>query len=353
MLLLIFLDVHNPRTKLKDGIQAIDWYGTLCFLTFSILVLLGLNFGGGAFAWNSATIICLLVIGILMVGTFLYSERRLAQYPLMPMNIFQTLSNNAVIITAVGHSMVQIGSEFYLPLFFQSVRQASPLRSGILLLPLTCTAAFTDITAGILIHRLGRYREFIWIGVTLMTLGTGLYVSFGVDTTLARLIGFELVGGTGIALLFQAPMLAIHSAVPQSDVASAGATLGFLRSLGNSLSVVLGGVVFQNSMKHQHTMLVSSGLGISDLEALSGDKAAANVGIVKNITNVLQQRAVKEAFAWSVRNIFIMYTAIAAVTIVASVFVKQGYMSNGHTETKTGINNLSKGEIEKSRSEAL
>ena len=348
VLLLIFLDVHNPRTKLSDGLGAIDWHGTLCFLAFSILVLLGLNFGGGAFAWNSATVICLLVIGTVMIGTFLYSERRLAKYPLMPMNIFKTLSNNAVIITAVGHSMVQIGSEFYLPLFFQSVRQASPLRSGILLLPLTCTAAFTDITAGIAIHRLGRYREFIWIGVTLMTVGTGLYIDFGVNTTLAKMIGYQIVSGFGIALLFQAPMLAIHNTVAQSDVASAGATLGFLRSLGNSLSVVLGGVVFSNSMNEQHTALASAGLSTPNLEALSGSKAAANVEIVKNITDTLQQLAVKEAFAWSVRNIFIMYTSIAAVTIIASIFVKQGHMSNDHVETKTGINNLSKREVEQS-----
>ncbi|KAI5362398.1 putative major facilitator superfamily, MFS transporter superfamily [Septoria linicola] len=346
ILLLVFLDVHNPRTKLKQGLGVIDWYGTACFLAFSALVLLGLNFGGGAFAWNSATVVCLLVVGSCMVGLTRYSERRLAQYPLMPMHIFKKLSNNAVILTAVGHSMISIGTEFYLPLYFQSVKQASPLRSGILLLPLICTAAITDTAAGILIHRTGRYKEFIICGVLLMTLRTGLCINLGTDTSLPEVIGFHIISGAGIALLFQTPMLAIHNTVAQSDVASAGSTLGFLRALATSVSVVLGGVVFQNSMNTQHSALVGAGLDPSTLDALSGNTAAANVDIVKTVGNALQKRAIKEAFAFSIRNIFIMYTSIAGMTVIASLFVKQRHMSTEHTETKTGIDNMSKRRVE-------
>lgn len=346
-LLLLFLDVHNPRTKLREGLIAVDWFGMVSILAVSLLLLLGLNFGGATFPWNSAQVICLIVFGALMIAFFLFSEKRLAKYPLMPLGVFKTLSNNAVILVALGHSMVNIGVEYYLPLFFQSVRQASPLRSGILLLPITVTAAAADIVAGILIHRTGRYREIIWAGVTLMTLATGLYINFWTDTPLARIIGFELIGGTGTALLFQTPMLAIHNTVRQADVASATASLGFLRSLATSVSIVVGGVVFQNSMSTRHSTLAAAGLGESVLDALSGDHAAANVGIVKNIKDVTQRRLVQDAFAWSVRNIFILYTCVAAVTVVASIFIKQRHMSTEHTETKTGIEHLTKREQER------
>jgi hypothetical protein len=77
---------------------------------------------------------------------------------------------------------------------------------------------------------------------------------------------------------------------------------------------------------------------------LAGDKAAANVNIVQTLVDASQRRAVQNVFAGSVRNIFIMYTGIAAVTVLASLFIKQKKMSTEHTETRTGIENLSKRE---------
>ena len=344
VMLLLLLDVHNPRTGLREGLEAIDWFGTVSMLAVTVLLLLGLNFGGGVFAWNSAQVISLIVVGTAMIAFFIFAEKRLAKYPLMPLDVFQTLSNNATFVVAFGHNMVNIGVEFYLPLFFQAVREASPLYSGLLLLPLVISAAVTDVISGMLISRTGRYRELTWSGAVLMTLGCGLFVLFWTDTPLAEIIGVQLISGIGVALLFQTPMLAIHSTVHQSDVASATASLGFLNSIATALSVVVGGVVFQNSMTARQPTLAATGLGSSILEALAGDKAAANVNIVKTVMDATQHQAVQDAFAWSVRNIFIMYTCIAGVTVVASVFIKQKQMSTEHSETKTGVANLSKRE---------
>jgi MFS family permease len=343
-LLLLLLDVHNPRTGMRDGLQAIDWFGTASMLAVTVLLLLGLNFGGGAFPWNSAQVICLIVLGSFMVAIFVFSEKRLARYPLMPLDVFKTVSNSATFIVAFGHNMVSIGSEFYLPLFFQSVRQASPVRSGLLLLPLTIAAAAVDIIAGIVINRTGRYREIIWTGALVTTLGAGLYVKLWTDTPLAEIIVFEIIGGAGVAISFQAPLIAIHSNVKQADAASATACLGFMNNLATSLSVVLGGVVFQNSMTAQRPALVAAKLDEHVLDALAGDRAAANVNIVQTLVDADQRRAIQNVFAGSVRNIFIMYTGIAAVTVLASIFIKQKKMSIEHTETRTGIANLSKRE---------
>lgn len=340
VLLLLFLDVHNPRTKLVEGVMAVDWFGTLSILAVTLLLLLGLDFGGATFSWNSPKVICLIVFGTLMIGFFLFSEKRLAKYPLMPLSIFKNWSNNAAFLVAFAHSMVSIGAEYYLPLYFQSVKQASPLRSGILILPMTVTEAAVDIMVGVLIHQTGRYREITWAGVTLMTLGTGLYINFRTDTSVARIVGFEIIAGIGTALLFQAPLISIQNTVSQADTATATATLGFIRNLATSLSIVLGGVVFQNSMAARQSSLAAAGLSESVLEALSGDQAAANVEIIQTIQDAAQRQVVQDAFAWSLRNMFIMYTCMAAVAMVASAFIKQRHLSTEHTETKTGIQQL-------------
>lgn len=344
VVLVLFLDVHNPRTKFIDGMLAIDWFGTISILAVTILVLLGLDFGGAIFAWSSPKVICLIVFGVAAVGIFVFSEKRLAKYPMVPMSVFASRSNNAVFVVAVIHSMVSIGAEYYLPLYFQSAKEASPLRSGILILPMMITAATVDVISGVLMHQTGRYRELIWVGVTFMTLGTGLFINQGTMTPLAPIVIYQIVHTVGIALMYQAPMIAIQNTVTQSDTATATATLGLFRNMATALSIVIGGTVFQNSMAAQQQKLAAAGLKPSVLAALSGDMAAANVNVIKTISDLTQRRAVQDAFSWSMRNMFIVYTALSAVAMAAAVFVKHQALRTEHTETKTGIQNMTRRE---------
>jgi hypothetical protein len=184
----------------------------------------------------------------------------------------------------------------------------------------------------------------VWVGVTLMTLGTGLYINFGTDTSIAVIVGLEIIGSFGPALLFQAPLVAIQNSVSQEDTAAATASWGLIRSVAMSLSVVVGGVVFQNSMETRQLSLTAAGLSESVLEALSGSQAAANVGITQFIQDASQRQIILEAFAWSLRNMFILYTALAAVAMIVSVFIKHQNLSTEHTETKVGIKKVKKEE---------
>jgi MFS family permease len=108
VLLFFFLDVHNPQTKMMDGVRAIDWFGCLSVLGLTLMLLLGLDFGGETFAWKSPQVICLIVFGSLCSLLFVYSEKKLAKYPLMPMDIFARFSNIATLLVAFAHGFVSI-----------------------------------------------------------------------------------------------------------------------------------------------------------------------------------------------------------------------------------------------------
>ncbi|KAI9040585.1 MFS general substrate transporter [Aspergillus affinis] len=203
-----------------------------------------------------------------------------------------------------------------------------------------CAASLCDVSVEILVHKTGRYREVIWAGTALLTLGTGLFVMLDIDTSLVKIIVFEVIGGLGLSMLLSTPMLALQNNVNQVDVAVATSTLGFIRNISISLSIVLGGVVFQGSMATQKSSLVASGLNQTYLDAFSDYDAAANVEMIPTIDDPVQHHAVQSAFAWSIRNMFIMYTAAAGIGLLASPFVKHRFMSAEHTETKTGIENM-------------
>ena len=234
-------------------------------------------------------------------------------------------------------TQVFIASEYYLPLYFQSVKQASPMRSGVLALPLIIVEALMGFIAGLLIHMKGRYREIIWLGMMVATLGNGLYIMLGAYSSLGEMVGFQIIMGLGSGLIFEPPVIAVQSMTAQEDTAAVTAAQGFIRNLATSASIVIGGVIFQNSMSKQESMLRAAGLPNNLVGELSGDSAAASVMIVGTIKDPIHRSAVKRAYAWSLHNMWIFYTAISACGLIASFFIRQLKLSKKHTETQTGL----------------
>ncbi|KIV88907.1 hypothetical protein PV10_08536 [Exophiala mesophila] len=337
ILLFIFLDVHNPKTELAKGIKAIDWAGSVCMIAIMVMVLLGLNFGGATYPWDSPKVICLVVVGGLMTFAFVFNEGRIATHPILPLKLFRRKSEAACLAIGFLQHFVLNAAEYYLPLYFQAVREASPLGSGVLILPLIITEALTAVATGIIIHQSGRYMELIWGGVVLLTLGNGLYITFGAASPLGSIIAIQIVAGVGVGLLFDPPLIALQALVSQEDTAIATATLSFVRSIGVSLSIVIGGVVFQNGMGLQKSKLQDLGLSVELADVLSGPSAAINIDLIRTISDPLQKLGVKAAYALSLRNLWILCTGIAACSVFAVALIARKDLSRTHTETRTGI----------------
>jgi hypothetical protein len=335
----LFLDIRHEKTSFIDGVKALDWIGMFTFLACTLLILLGLDFGGVLFEWNSAKIIALLVVGGVMIFAFIYSEKRLAKYPLIPMSLFKQRTNVAAFLVAFFHGFVFIAGEYWMPLFLQSVLEASPLRSGLLLLPFIVTGAILGVLCGVYIHRTGRFREIMWVGTFLLTLGFGLFISFDAHTSLAKVVGFLMIAGAGSGILFEAPMIAIQSQVAQQDVASATATISFIRNIGLSISVIIGGTIFANSMDTRGPFLREAGLPNDILRLLDGEHAGANVMLPSTLDNPAWELAAKQAFAYSTRNMWITYTVFSFLGFIASFFIDASHLGTDHVETVTGLRN--------------
>ncbi|KAL8993488.1 MAG: hypothetical protein Q9169_006307 [Polycauliona sp. 2 TL-2023] len=337
LLIVLFLDVHNPKTRLMDGFKAIDWFGSFSIIGLTVMLLLGLNFGGTTFPWDSPKVICLIVFGCSMSVLFVFSEKRLARYPLIPMGLLKDRSCVMSLLVNFVHGFVFIAGEYYLPLYFQAVEEASPIRSGILILPFILSETVMGITVGFLIHRTGRYLELMWIGTLLMTIGFGLFIHLDATSSLVEIVASQIVAGIGSGFLFEPPLIAIQAHVAQDDTATATATFGFTLNMAMSISIVVGGVIFQNSMQDRGSVLSAAGLSTDIVHKFAGDDAAANVMVISTITDAAQKLAIKEAFAWSLRNMWILYTCMSFLGIVASVFLEKRELSKEHVETKTGL----------------
>lgn len=204
-ILFFFLDLKTPRTPIMEGIKAIDWVGSLSVVGATLMLLFGLQYGGVTDPWNSATVICLIVFGIVTFALFAFWETRFAKYPVMPMSLFKTQTNLATLLVVFCHGFVFISGSYYLPLYFQAIRGATPIMSGVYLLPTAISLAFSSIGTGVFVRKVGLFLPPIYFGMFMMVLGYGLFTNFDANSGWAKLIIYQIIAGLGIGPLFQAP----------------------------------------------------------------------------------------------------------------------------------------------------
>lgn len=198
------------------------------------------------------------------------------------------------------------------------------------------SATFGMIT-GFIMHKTGRYLELIWAGAAFLVLGAGLYILLDVNTSTGVIIGIQLIGGTGAGLLFQPPMVALQANTKQDDIATASAAYSFVREIAEACSIVLGGVVFQNGMSKRVINFHAAGASAAVTERFAGAEAAANSLDVKHIADQGVRRVAEASYAYAMRNMWILYTAMAGLGLFAAAIIKRWSLNKDHTETKTGL----------------
>ncbi|KAF6225339.1 hypothetical protein HO173_012824 [Letharia columbiana] len=334
-IIVIFLDIETPKTPILDGLKAIDWLGVILVTGGTVMFLLGLEYGGVSFPWSSATVVCLLVFGVVTIVLFFINEWKVAKYPMMPLHLFSKLSNLAALGVCFVHGMVFISGAYFFPLYFQAVLGANPILSGVYLFPFVISLSFTSAFVGIFIKKTGHYLPPIWLGLFFMTVGFGLYIDLPVGRTWGRIFPFQIIAGIGVGPNFQAPLIALQTLVPPRDIATATATFGFIRNLSTSISVVIGGVIFQNAMKkRESTLIAATNQQIGS--ALGGGGAGAATSVVKSLPEP-GRHTVRATYVASLREMWIFYVCVAVVGLALSLFIKKKTLSRTHEVTKTGL----------------
>ncbi|KAI1323516.1 MFS general substrate transporter [Xylariaceae sp. FL0255] len=337
-ILLFVLKLHNPRTPIREGLAAIDWIGSLLIIGSTLMLLFGLELGGVYYPWKSATIISLIVFSVITFTLAMIYEKWFAKFPVIPLRLFKTRKNVAAFGCCFVHGAVFIAGSYYLPLYFQAVIGVSSLISGAYLLAYALSTSFLSAGVGIWMKKTGQYLPPIIFGMFFLTLGYGLFIDLGVKTNYAKIILFQIVAGIGVGPNFQSPLIALQSGLAPQDIGSATSTFQFIRQLATTISIVIGSVVFQNAMQKQYPQLLAQ-LGQELAQQLSGSNAGASVGLVASLKG--EQGVIARTAYWnSLREMFIVFTAIAGVGLVISPFVGQTKLSKEHTEYKTGIKTL-------------
>jgi hypothetical protein len=322
---MIFLHLDSPKISIKEGMKMIDWIGSFFCVAGTTLFLVSMEFGGIYYSWSSPMVIGCLVGGILCLCIFVWVEIKHAIHPIMPMRLFSTKNNIACYLVDLFHGIVFMGATYFLPLFFQSARAASPLMSGVYIFPYLVTSSVLSTCTGWLTTKTGRVREWIWLGMFFLTLGCGLQIDLKRTSNWTKMILYQAITGAGTAPNFQSPLLAIQSTVPSSDLATATATYMFIRNIASALGVSLGLVVFQNAMAEQHRHLADH-LGTEAAQIISGEYASSSVDYIRDLPPH-QRDIARDAYSVALADMWAFYLGCSVVGLIASAFIAKNVLS--------------------------
>lgn len=230
-------------------LQQFDWAGTLTFVPSILCLLLALQWGGSKFSWSDPRIIVLFILfGLLLVafaGIQVYSAPERATLPA------QVVKSRSIIFGALFAFSLSASlsiMSFYLPLWFQGIKNATALESGIMLLPIILGMAVGSILGAVLVTLIGYYPPMMVISGILTAVASGLFTTFTPDTPQPRWIGYLALAGLGAGLGFQQPLLAAQTVLAKQDVAAGTSLMIFSQSLAGAVFIAVGNSIFLNDL---------------------------------------------------------------------------------------------------------
>ncbi|HEY2595258.1 MAG TPA: MDR family MFS transporter, partial [Chloroflexota bacterium] len=255
LLALVILGCFFPEVGYSGRRLPIDFGGAITSVGGIVLLLLALSLGGRDFAWSSPQVVALLGCGVAVLALFLWLETR-AVDPVLPLRL---LRNNVVAISStnsLAQSMGQISLALFVPLYAQGVMGTSATVSGTIMIPLLIGMVISNISSGLWIAHIGRYKAFAIVGFGLSMVGFGMLAVFGPTTPFVALGGCLAMLGVGIGMIFPTLTLSYQSAVEFSELGVATSLNQFSRSMGSTL----GSAVFGSILVLRFTTGLQSGL---------------------------------------------------------------------------------------------
>jgi hypothetical protein len=154
--LLVWVDVPDASGKtegsagMREFYDHLDLIGFTFFAPAAVMLLLALQYGGNQFAWDSSQVIglfCGSAATFIVFGIWNYRAGEKALIP-VPLLRQQAIWSSCLVVTF--NMAITFLASYYLPIYFQTVKGASALMSGVYLLPSIIAQMIFAVGSGVL-----------------------------------------------------------------------------------------------------------------------------------------------------------------------------------------------------------
>jgi len=327
-LVVMYLLLHLPSrpqkpASLKEKLLRLDPFGSLFLVPAIVSLLLALEWGGSTYAWSDARVVALLVLFVVLIAIFAVVEIKNPERATVPPKIISQRSIFLGALYSFFLSMSMLICVYFLPLWFQSVRRADPVRSGIYTIPLVLSLVVSSIGGGAMTTKIGYYVPSMLIAPSIMSIGEGLMTTFSPNSGQAQWIGFQFLTGFGLGFGMQTANLAAQTVLSKDDVSIGVAIMMFTQMLGGAVGTSIGQVIFSN-------LLISKLQGVSDLDpaTIINSGATELVALVAD-RNPKLLGLVLDAYNFACTRTFFAALGSAFCALVAAVFMEWRTIKKG------------------------
>ena len=252
----VFLRLNYRRTATwAQALKKMDIGGNILFIGSITAILLGLLMGGVTFPWSSANVVVPLVLGVVGWATFHMYESGITE-PTVPRRLFHHRNAAIGFFLTFEMGVFLASPAYFLPLYFQSLKGASPLISGIDTLPLNTLMMPAAVLSGVIMAKTGLCRPIHATAWAFFALGFGLFTTLDTGSSTTEWVFYQIFVAIGLGASFVTILPSIQSTLAESDVAASTGTFSFVRSFGIIWGTTVPSTIF-NSQINAHIHKVS------------------------------------------------------------------------------------------------
>ncbi|TQS44484.1 MFS transporter [Cryptosporangium phraense] len=241
--------------------------------------IVGATIEGPRRGWADPWIVGLIVLAVLALAGLLVVEPRRAE-PMIDLRFFRSPPFSGANTISVVMSACLGGFLFLNTLYLQDIRGSSPLRAGLMIVPLAAGQAVAATLSGRLVASRGA-RLPLTLGGALLAAGAFLLVPLTAHIPSAYLVATYALFGLGVGLISPPVTNTAVSGLPPDQVGVAGALAASARQFGASIGVAVTGSIvagtgngFLESSHAAWAVLGGCGLAVLALGAVSTSRWA-------------------------------------------------------------------------------
>ncbi|KAE8441497.1 hypothetical protein EG329_004885 [Mollisiaceae sp. DMI_Dod_QoI] len=253
LLVITFLFTNPPNENAAsmtstERRRQFDLFGTIFFVPAIFCLLLALQYGGSQYPWSSWRVILLLVMFVILSTIWGIIQWKKGTLATLPPHIISQRSVAFGVWSTFCLGAASLLVTYFLPLWFQAIKDTSALVSGVDYLPTAASITFTSIGAGFVTTAIGYYVPLMFFSSTLMSIGAGLLCTFTPTSSTALWVCTQILFGAGVGSGIQQPMMAVQAVLSPIDIPIGITAIIFAQALGGAVFLSIGQSVFQNKL---------------------------------------------------------------------------------------------------------
>jgi uncharacterized membrane protein len=201
---------EDSPTKLKLGqkLRRIDILGVFLLLASSFLFVTAIEEGGIHYAWNSALVLTLLILSVLLIfgitgWSKYFTKRKTLQESVLPWTILSDRYALGLLLVCFFSGLGFITCIIILPQHYQVVFRDSASTSGYRLLAMTLVTPLGSGVAGVFLQKVRTPPLYVLLsGFAFIILGTGLstMATHTTERFPASEYGYQIIMGFGFGI---------------------------------------------------------------------------------------------------------------------------------------------------------